>query len=127
MFFYSYYWFDYISNTDSTRNIASGSGSVCDNTLTTGWYRFSGAAGTTITTTYVSRDTCTTYFGGSYNGTIPSTAGTTANGTLCANDNGVLCAASYSGTVIGVTNCNGYYVYYLTPVTVCNVRYCTTN
>jgi hypothetical protein len=103
-------------------------GSMGDNALTAGWYRFSGGAGTQLATIYVSRDTCTTYYGGSYNGTVPSTPGTTMYGTLCLNMNGYLCYAAWSGAVIGITNCNGYYVYYLTPITTTgNARYCTTN
>jgi len=118
----------YTTNNDSTRNIASGPGSTCDNTLTVGWYRFMGGAGKYLATTYVSRDTCTTYYGGSYNGTLPSISGTTTTyGTLCLNNNGYLCYAPWSSSIIAVTNCNGYYVYYLTPITNCNARYCTTN
>ena len=94
--------------------------------MTAGWYRFRGN-GTYLATTYVSRDTCNTYYGGSFNGTLPSTPGTTTYGTLCLNNNGYLCYAPWSGSIIGVTNCNGYYVYYLTPITNCNARYCTTN
>lgn len=116
----------YTTNNDSTRNIASGPGSLCDNTLATGWYRFMGGAGKYLVTTYVSRDTCTTYYGGSYNGSLPSTVGATTYGTLCLNKDGYLCYAPWSGSVIGVTNCSDYYVYYLTPTTNCNSRYCTT-
>lgn len=115
----------YTTNNDSTRNVASGLGALCDNTLTAGWYRFMGAAGTQISTSTVSRDTCTTYYGGSFSGTMPSTAGTTTYGKMCFNKNGELCYASYSGGIIGVTNCNGYYVYYLPPVSSCPTRYCT--
>ena len=69
-----------------------------------------GGAGTQLATTYVSKDTCGTYFGGSYNGTLPLTPGTTTYGTLCLNHDGYLCYAAWSGSLIGITNCNGYYV-----------------
>lgn len=117
---------NYTINNDSTRNVGYGAGANCDNTLTAGWYRFMGGAGTTLATTYVSRDTCATYYGGSYNRTLPLTAGTTTYGILCLNNNGYLCYAPWSGSLIGITNCNGYYVYYLTPILNCNSRYCTT-
>ena len=117
----------YTSNSDSTRNVASGIGSMCDNSLTAGWYRFTGAAGTRLATSDVSRDTCTTYYGGSYNGSLPSTNGSTTVGTLCLNNNGRLCYAAWSGSSIRVTNCGSYYVYYLIPITNCNARYCTTS
>ena len=118
----------YTSNSDSTRNIATGTaGSLCDNTLTAGWYRFTGAAGTRLATSSVSLDTCTTGNGGSYNGTLPSTSGATTFGTLCVNNNGYLCYAALSGSLIVVTNCGSYYVFFLSPITNCNSRYCTTS
>lgn len=113
---------------DSTRSINAGVGALCDDTLIAGWYRFVGNE-TKLATSAVSRDTCTTYFGGSFNGTMPSNPGTTIYGTLCLNRNGYICANQGSGSPIGVTNCAGYYVYYLQaiPFSSCNARYCTTN
>jgi hypothetical protein len=116
----------YTINNDSTRNIAYGPGALCDNTLITGWYRFLGGAGTRLAMSHVSRDTCFTYYGGSYNGSLPLTAGITTFGTLCLNNNGYLCYAAWSGSLIGVTNCGSYYVYYLSPIANCDSRYCTT-
>jgi hypothetical protein len=116
----------YTTNNDSTRNVAYGIGALCDNTLTAGWYRFMGGAGRYLATSAVSRDTCATYYGGSYNGSLPLTAGTTTFGTLCLNNNGYICYATWSGSLIGITNCSSYYVYYLLPITNCNARYCTT-
>jgi hypothetical protein len=86
-----------------------------------------GGPGNYLATSYVSRDTCSIYYGGSYNGSLPLTPGTTTYGILCLNNNGYLCYAAWSGSVIGVNNYNGYYVYYLTLITNCNSRYCTTN
>jgi hypothetical protein len=54
-----------------------------------------GGAGNYLATSYVSRDTCDTYYGGSYNGTLPSIIGATTNGTLCLNNNGYLCYAPW--------------------------------
>ena len=118
----------YTVNSDSTRNIATGTpGSLCDNTLTARWYRFTGAGGTRLATSSVSKDKCTTTNGGSYNGSLPSTTGTTTFGTLCLNNDGYLCYAAWSGSFIAVTNCGSYYVFYLIPITNCNSRYCTTS
>ena len=116
----------YTTNTDSTRNVASGTGSLCDNTLVAGWYRFIGGAGTQLAAAYVNINKCSTSATGSYNGSMPSTAGTTTYGTLCLNNNGYLCSGTGSGATIAVTNCNGYYVYFLSPILNCNSRYCTT-
>lgn len=111
---------------DSTRSIDAGMGASCDNTLVAGWFRFVGA-GTIITTNTVSRDTCTTFFGGSYSGKMPSIPGRTEVGTLCVMKDGYVCYAPYSGALISVTNCNNYYVYYLSPIMDCNSRYCVTH
>jgi hypothetical protein len=43
----------------------------------------------------------------------------------CVNVNGFLCSSSYS-IQISVTNCNGYYVFYLQPTTSTSIRYCTS-
>lgn len=111
---------------DSTRSINAGAGALCDNTLVSGWFRFTGA-GTIMATSAVSRDTCTTYYGGSYSGKMPSIPGATEVGTLCVMNNGYVCYTPYSGALISVTNCNNFYVYYLSRIMNCNSRYCITN
>ncbi len=100
----------------------------CDTylSITAAWYRFSGAAGTRLSTTSVSSYSCGTYYPGWFNGSLPSTVGATASGTVCANVNGNLCYAPYSVNSILVTNCDSFYVFFLTPMSTCNSRYCTT-
>jgi hypothetical protein len=65
---------------------------------------------------------CGTGSTGWYNGVYPSIPGQTVNGNTCFNWNGNTCNWS---TSIRVTNCNGYYVFYLVPPPVCSLRYCT--
>jgi hypothetical protein len=60
-----------------------------------------------------------------YNGTYPSTAGSTISSTVCVHVSGSLCSTSYPIS-ISVTNCNGFYVFYLPSATNFNIRYCTT-
>jgi hypothetical protein len=111
--------------TDVTRNAGySGGTIVCDNTgsfSSARWYRFSDAAGTMLARSVVPINRCNTQATGWYNGVYPSAAGSTTSGTVCFNWAGNNCWYSNS---ISVTNCNGYYVFYLPP-TLCNGRYCT--
>jgi hypothetical protein len=103
---------------DSTRAVTYGSGSACDSGLAAGWYRFNGGS---MPTSVPSTDRCGTQATGWFNGTNPATAGQNVSGTACFNWSGNSCNWSAS---IQVTNCNGYYVYYLNPSPNCNLRYC---
>ncbi|CAF2146670.1 unnamed protein product [Rotaria magnacalcarata] len=120
---------NYTSNTDATRNAAySGVGSsTCDNPTPFGynptWVRFSGAAGTQLANTVVNSSLCSTSATGWYSGVMPSSAGTTNNGTVCYNWSGLSC---WQSNTISVTNCNGYYVFLLPATPSCSYRYCTT-
>lgn len=118
--------FNYFSNTDQTRSVSYGSSSaVCDNAASFGsspaWVRFTGAAGTVLANYAPSINNCNTHAPGWYNGSYPSSGGTTL-GTVCYNWGENMC---YWLNAISVTNCNGFYVYELTTPPVCNLRYCT--
>jgi hypothetical protein len=111
--------------TDGTRNANYTGGSGCDETgaiASAGWYGFSGAAGTMLASSVVPINQCNTQATGWYSGVYPSAAGSTNSGTVCYNWNGNNCLWSNS---ISVTNCNGYYVFYLPPPPFCSLRYCT--
>ncbi|CAF3659005.1 unnamed protein product [Rotaria sp. Silwood1] len=64
------------------------------------------------------------------NGTLSSTVGATSAGTQCASYSANLCPPSYSVSSVLATNCNGYYVFYFIPL-ICACcssiypRYCT--
>ncbi|CAF1559683.1 unnamed protein product, partial [Rotaria sordida] len=94
-----------------------------------GWYRMTGSSGSQLVTSPVTIGSCGSNYPSWWNGTHPSTVGATASGTQCVNYSGYLCYSSYSLTSILATNCNGYYVYYLQPLTCvcCGIypRYCT--
>ncbi len=89
---------------------------------TPGWFQFSGAGGTILANCAVPENSCGAQSTGWYSGVYPSTAGDTINGTVCYNFLGNTCVYSNS---ISITNCNGYYVFYLSPPPQCNLRYCT--
>lgn len=118
----------YVLNTDGTRNIAYMGCCYCDTfgSISTGWYRFSGAAGTQLVTAPVSINKCGTNYPGWFNGSLPSTVGATTSGMVCANYNGDLCYSSYSVSSVMATNCGSFYVFYLLGMPYCNTRYCTT-
>lgn len=116
--------FSYTSITDSTRHASYGSGATCDSTIfsSSQWVRFSGSAGTMLATCPIADYRCGTLASGWYSGVYPSTAGTTTNGSVCYNFLGNTCNWPNS---ISITNCNGYYVFYLSAPTQCSLRYCT--
>ncbi|CAF1271999.1 unnamed protein product, partial [Didymodactylos carnosus] len=115
--------FSYSTNNDSTRNVAYGSGLLCDNSLVTGWYRFVQPAGTMIVASVTNVYQCSTIAPGWLNSSYPTTLGQAVTGYVCLNVGGVICQYSYP---ILITNCSSFYVYFLAPVTICYARYCTT-
>ena len=115
---------------DLYRNYANGY-SCCQSpydtspTITSGWYRVSGSAGTQLYTTAVnSYFACGAFYPGYFNGTVPSTAGAYSTGNVCFYT-GTACG--YSLSPIVVFNCNGYYVYYLISTSSTSYKYCTAN
>lgn len=123
---------NYVINGDPTRLISSFTCitciSYCDNSvnLPAGWYRFIEGAGTRLATTPATSGACGASSPAYYNGTLPTTVGTTSMGTVCVNWSGNLCHPSYLINLVSVTLCNGYYVFYLTPPISCSIRFCTT-
>jgi hypothetical protein len=106
---------------DNTRATSYSGGSGCDNSLASGWYRVEGSY-SQIPTSPPSPNECNTQATGWLNISIPS-VGSTNSGSACWSWTSSTCQWSTSGCQI--TNCNGYYVYYLNPVTWgCNGRYC---
>jgi hypothetical protein len=122
--------YTYASLTDLSRNIVNNY-PCCYSpfdyapTLTPGWYRVSGSAGTQLVVSAVSTlNTCGADYPGYFNGTLPSTPGALTTGNACFYT-GISCG--YSLSPISVINCNGYYIFYLLPTPNIDYRYCTTN
>jgi len=111
---------------DGTRNANYTGGNIgCDQTgsfASPAWYGFSGAAGTMLASSVVPEGQCNTSLTGWYSGVYPCAAGSTTSGIVCYNFLGNNCWLS---NTISVTNCNGYYVFYLSPTPMCYSRYCT--
>lgn len=116
----------YTTDSDPTRHYTyTSTTSSCDNSSPFGaspvWIRFTGASGSALANGAVPENRCGTNMSGYYNGTLPS-VGTTVQGTVCFTSNTDTCS---NPTTISVTNCNGFYIYYLTAVPSCPARYCT--
>ena len=114
---------------DPSRNVYTpGFGGTCDNgalfntDIDGRWIRFMGTGGTIIPGNSLGINHCGSYLAGWYNGTLPGTAGTISNGTVCFDSIGSTCIFIRSAAV---ANCDTFYVYFLPPVIVCNARYCT--
>ena len=94
----------------------------CDNTLSTDWYRFSGAAGNQMAESCVEMYRCGTYSPGWLNGSHPTVNEGAVQRRVCFGDySGDCCLFSI---YIRVRNCGRFYVYQLKPLTECFVRYC---
>lgn len=118
-----------MSNADSTRLTTFTGCTTCmydtSSYFTAGWYRFIDTAGTRLATMPPNSGSCGASYPAWYNGTFPSTVGSTIISTVCAQVNGNLCSSSYPMTAY-VTNCSSFYVFYLSPTTTTSIRYCTT-
>ncbi len=118
----------YNTMNDQSRLSTYNSGCCpCDSGYT-GWYRVTGLSGTRLATFPVSSGYCSSSYPVWFNGTLPSRPGTTTIGSGCANYNGNLCHPSYSVSNVFATECNGFYVFYLTSLYCCcgiYPRYCT--
>jgi hypothetical protein len=116
----------YTSITDATRlatysTVSSGCDSPGNLGSLPGWFRFSGSGGTALVNYVVAISHCNTDAPGWYTGSNPA-VGSTTSGTVCFNWSSNSC---YWSSSIQVTNCNGYYVYYLVSTSACSLRYCT--
>eukprot|EP00795_Rhopilema_esculentum_P001208 gene1208-15574_t len=115
----------YTTLTGGDRHVNFIDGSVaCDSSLTLGWYRFMGAAGTTMYTScpegYGVKFRCKTHAGGWLSGSHPSTSDGIVDRTVCFAWSTTCC---YGSIAIKVKNCGGFYIYQLKP-TPCSFRYC---
>jgi len=119
----------YTTNDDPTRNIAytiSCGNCHCDTSLSPGWYRFLGSAGTRLSTFPSNMYSCGVYYPGWFNGSLPTTVGASTSGNMCFSYGGNICYTQPSANTIMVTNCGDYYVFFLTTLSSCGYRYCTT-
>ncbi|XP_068711530.1 uncharacterized protein [Montipora foliosa] len=103
-------------------HVNSSIGKLCDSTLS-GWYRFSGEAGTQMADSCRKMYHCNTDSPGWLNGTHPTVAEGIVQRKVCflQHLNGTDCC--YFSKEISVRNCGAFYVYRLDPPR-CYSRYC---
>ena len=94
---------------------------LCDNTITTGWYRFIGPAGNNMPTSCVDKNRCGTHASGWITGALPTVKYQQVERKVCFHWGNNCCMWN---KMINVTNCNGFNVYYLHKPPACSLRYC---
>ena len=91
-----------------------------DDKLSTGWYRFMGAAGTKMLTTCVPEFRCGTYWSGWLKGNHSTVEDGEVTRTVCFR-RGSCCRYTVK---ISVKSCGSYYIYKLFATPYSNMRYC---
>lgn len=95
-------------------------GSLCDDKLPRGWYRFAGPAGNMMPTTCVPVRHCGTHAPGWFSGPHPAVHEGAVRRDVCFHWRS---CCSWRNSVL-VRNCGAFYVYYLSPTVTCNLGYC---
>ena len=95
--------------------------SLCDDNLTTGWYRFQGAAGDRMPDKCVLTYHCGTTHPGWLSGAHPTVDEGVVIRTVCYSRHYTCC---YWRKNIKVKNCSAFYVYELQKLSTCPLRYC---
>eukprot|EP00794_Sanderia_malayensis_P014993 gene14993-16539_t len=113
----------YTQMTSQDRNVDTGYGEKCDNTLPVASYRFTGPAGVKMPTSCVAIYHCKTQMPGWMEGAEPTQADGVVTRKVCFNYVGNCCGFS---KMVRVRNCGSFFVYELVPTT-CIARYCGTN
>ena len=115
----------YTSIDDETRSPYYTGATSCDDPLfstTPAWIRFGGSGGAILASCPIDGTICGADAPGWYSGIYPALAGYTTSGYVCFSFSSDYCYWSY---LILVTNCNGFYVYYLKAPPACDLRHCT--
>ncbi len=87
------------------------------------WIRFIGSGGLIMASYPPGPNRCGGYVTLWFNGTLPTTLGAMNNGSICYSVDMPDSLRSYDSSVIYCID--GYYIYFLSPVAICNARYCT--
>ncbi|CAH3171492.1 unnamed protein product [Porites lobata] len=116
----------YIDLDEPGRYWGNNSGSViCDQRdpkfVNNKWYRFVGGAGRMMASYCIPKSSCSTHRSSWINGDHPTSLYTTVTTTVCMHWGSDCCERSY---LVGITQCDGYYVYKLQKPTSCSERYC---
>lgn len=100
-----------------------GQSAICDRAFTWGWYRFDSYVGDKMPDYKIAEMRCGTIHPVWMKGTHPTFNEGTVDRTACINFYDMMdgCFASLK---MKVTNCNGFFVYYLGPTHSCSLAYC---
>ena len=110
----------FLNESDRAQTFNKSSPVLCDAT-TQGWYRFGGGAGNQMPESCVNTGHCGTQGPGWLNGSHPFVDKGVVRRKVCFHWPGFCCLFE---TYITVRNCGEFFVYRLTPVHICNLRYC---
>ncbi|XP_078383779.1 uncharacterized protein LOC144666252 [Oculina patagonica] len=118
----------YTVDVEADRSVSfprgAGSSYKCDrDTLTPGWYRFNGTAGSKMPTSCVQKSMCYTDATGWLSGAHPTLQEGVVTRTVCFHWSTNCCNWQAS---IKVRNCGLFYVYELVKTPNCQLRYCVT-
>ena len=94
---------------------------LCDDKLVAAWYRFGGAAGNNMATSYVPKNRCGTHAPGWIEGGLPSGKYQLVDRKVCFHWGSNHCNWN---KMIKVRNCGEFNVYYLSKPPACKLRYC---
>ena len=108
----------------STKSIwKPGETPLCDRGITWGWYRFTSFGGTKMPETVVPEYRCGTHDPVWLKEPHPTVAEGTLVRKACINSFGMNNGCFHTFD-ISITNCGGYFVYYLGPLRYCAAAYC---
>lgn len=114
----------YTPISDADRHINHGDiNNLCDSSIENRWYRFTGAAGTSMPGTCPAVNRCNTDATGWLSDPHPTVSDGIVTRKVCYHWVSDCC--HWSNT-IEVLNCGDFYIYKLVPPPVCNLRYCGT-
>ncbi len=118
---------NYATLTESNRHVnfndGNGGVEICDNGFS-GWYRFTGSAGTKMPTSCPPKYACGTDAPGWMQGNYPSVDDGAVARTVCFNWDNSCCKWSSS---IHVRNCGDFFVFQFSGTPACMLRYCGAN
>lgn len=112
--------YKFLNESDRAQSYNKSSPVLCDAT-TQGWYRFSGGAGNKMPEYCVNKEHCGTQGPGWLNGSHPSAREGAVRRKVCFHWRNFCCLFE---TYVTVRNCGEFFVYKLTPVHICDSRYC---
>ena len=107
-----------------TRSVSRSRTYRCDNWMAPAWYRFVMPAGTRIPESSPGSYHCGTNAPGWLSGSHPTSTAETVDVKFCFDWSGNDCRWSTKGKI---TNCSGFFVYYLEKTPACSLRYCASN